>query len=276
MGRFVGDFGSGSPEARRSGGPADLAVSVLSLIASDDVSANASQLKAGLIDAVRAGARVVVAPECALVGYPSAVREGLAGIDWCALAEHEDALLMTAERLGVLFVFGSAGPISGGFGNVAVAGGVVAPVRYAKRFLTPIDERCFVPGQATATIDAFGWRFGLGICFDLRFPAHWAALAQAGADAFLVPSHMAGPDPDPGTKAVVIPALCIARAAELATPLVFANTAAPDRWADAAIHDVRGIAIVSGTGTLHATLRHRNAWDPWYAAIHRRAVNQGM
>ena len=262
MGRFVADDG-----------PADVNVAVLSLVAGADIAANAAQLKAGLIDASRAGAQVVVAPECALIGYPSAVREGLAGIDWCAVAEHEDALLLEAERLGVLFVFGSAGPISGGLGNIAVAGGVAAPVRYAKRFLTPTDTRCFTPGTTTVTVAAFGWRFGLGICFDLRFPAHWAALAEAGADAFLVPSHMAGPDPDPGTKAVVIPALCIARAAELATPVVFANTAAADRWTDAAIHDVRGIALASGTGVFSATLRHRNAWDPWYARIHQMAVD---
>jgi predicted amidohydrolase len=254
----------------------DLTVAVLSGIAGAEVRANAAALGAELVAAARAGAQVVVAPECALVGYPGAVRAGLAGIDWCAVAEHEDALLMTAERLGVLFVFGSAGPVGNGHGNLAVAGGVAAPVRYAKRFLTPLDAQHFVPGKAAATITAFGWCFGLGICFDLRFPAHWSALAAAGADAFLVPSHMAGADPDPGTKAVVIPALCTARAAELATPLVFANTAASDRWADAAIHDVRGIAITAGTGTLTVTLRHRDHWDPWYAAIHRRAVGAAV
>jgi hypothetical protein len=83
---------------------------------------------------------------------------------------------------------------------------------------------------------------------------------------------MAGPDPDPGNKRAVIPALCTARAAEYAAPLVFANTAAADRYCDAAIHDVRGLVVASGTGILHGTLRHRDAWDPWYAGIRARAL----
>ena len=250
----------------------DLAVAVLSLVAGNDISANARALRAGLEDAARGGARVVVAPECALTGYPSAARSDFCGVDWCAVAEHEDALLISAEKLGVLFVFGSAGPVAGGIGNQVVAGGVTAPVRYTKRFLTPTDTAHFVPGSSLVTVFAHGWRFGLGICFDLRFSSHWSALAAAGCDAFLVPSHMAGPDPDPGTKRAVIPALCTARAAEWATPLIFANTASDDRYCEAAIHDVRGLAVVSGTGTLTATLRHRDSWDPWYAGIRHRAL----
>ena len=264
--------GSGRPVVRSSGRPEALSVALISLVAGGDVAENARALRAGLEDAARGGARVVVAPECALVGYPSAVREDLTGVDWCAVAEHEDALLLAAERLGVLFVFGSAGAVAGGIGNLVVAGGAVATVRYAKRFLTPADAAHFVAGERVVTVDAFGWRFGLGICFDLRFSTHWATLAAAGCDAFLVPSHMAGPDPDPGTKRAVIPALGTARAAEWATPLIFANTAAADRYCDAAIHDVRGLVVASGTGILHGTLRHRDAWDPWYAGIRARAL----
>ncbi len=38
-----------------------------------------------------------------------------------------------------------------------------------------IDEKYhFAPGQAPATVDAFGTRFGCVICYDRTFPENWA------------------------------------------------------------------------------------------------------
>src|SRR5690606_24225140 len=35
----------------------------------------------------------------------------------------------------------------------------------------------------------FGWRCGLSICFDLRFPRHYASLRRQGAHVLLAPSN---------------------------------------------------------------------------------------
>ena len=44
-------------------------------------------------------------------------------------------------------------------------------------------------GREVVTFDAEGTRFGLSICYDMRFPELYLALRRAGAEAILVPSN---------------------------------------------------------------------------------------
>ena len=44
-------------------------------------------------------------------------------------------------------------------------------------------------GDALVNFDAGGIRFGLTICYDMRFPEQYLALRRAGAEAILVPSN---------------------------------------------------------------------------------------
>lgn len=44
-------------------------------------------------------------------------------------------------------------------------------------------------GDRVVTVDAEGWRLGLSICYDMRFPEMFLALRRAGAEAILVPSN---------------------------------------------------------------------------------------
>jgi predicted amidohydrolase len=253
--------------------PEPLPIELLPFTAGADPQANAGRVRAGIVAAASRGARVLLTPECCLPGYPSAARADLAGVDWCLIADLEDELMLTAERHGLLLVLGSAAPASDGCANDALLGGAVAPRRYRKQCLTPTDRRHFAPGTATVTVDHAGWRLGVAICYDLRFVDVFLRLAEAGADAFLVIAHMAGPDPDPGTKAALIPQLCATRAAELATPLAFCNTAADDRYCDSGVWDARGMRVAGkGDGALGATLVTREAFDPWYAGLRREAL----
>ena len=242
-----------------------LRVGCLSFTAGSDVVANAAEIHRGIIAAAGARVRVLLTPECALSGYPGAARADLHNLNSCALAEREEELLAAADRHGVALVLGTATPDgSGGWTNDAAA----LNGRYRKRCLTPGDGAHFRPGSQAVSIVVDGWRLGLAICYDLRFPDVWTELARADVDANLVLAHMAGQDPDPGTKAAVIPAFCAVRAAETATPLVFCNTAATDRWLDSGIWDGRGRCIASGTdGVLIAELTRRTLLAPWYGGV---------
>jgi len=44
------------------------------------------------------------------------------------------------------------------------------------------------PGDRLVLADMAGWPIGLSICYDLRFPEQYRALALAGAEAFMVPA----------------------------------------------------------------------------------------
>jgi predicted amidohydrolase len=69
------------------------------------------------------------------------------------------------------------------------AGGAIGAV-YAKQhlFVPGGEEGCFTPGPGPALFDCGGFRFGLAICYDLRFPEVFAAYRALGADGVLVPA----------------------------------------------------------------------------------------
>jgi len=55
------------------------------------------------------------------------------------------------------------------------------------------EARTLQPGHAPVTFelpsrDGHGWRIGLSVCYDLRFPELYRALVRAGAELLLVPS----------------------------------------------------------------------------------------
>ncbi len=244
---------------------------IFATTASADLAANAALIQAAIVKSAQGGARILLTPECVLCGYPGAARADLHGVDWCALHDAEDALSLTAERAGLVLLLGTIGRWRSGIANEVLACGAIAAQRYRKRCLTPADQAHFTAGDQALTIRVDDWTIGLGICFDLRFAPCWADLALAGADLFCVAAHMAGPDPDPGTKAAIIPALAQVRAAEWATPLIFANTSAVDRYCDSAAWDARGLRTTSlAEGLRLVDVDRRETLDPWYAALHQR------
>lgn len=255
----------------------DLAVGCWSFTATADSAANAGCIRRGIRAARGAGMRVLLTPECALIGYPGAARPDLADVDWCRLGDLEDTLLTEAAQAGITLVLGTAGPVGGGSPQGFANEAVTTAGRYRKRRLMPGDAAHFIAGDVPLVIDVDGWRCGLGICYDLRFAPVWHDLARAGADAFLVLGHMAGVDAEPGVKATVVPQFCAVRAGEWATPLVFCNTAAPDRWLGSGAWDARGIqthrADAPGEHLLTAAIRPRNAFPPWYAGIRAAALS---
>jgi deaminated glutathione amidase len=71
---------------------------------------------------------------------------------------------------------------------------------YRKMHLFDIDvpgeikdtESAYIkPGEQLRTVDMPGFRLGLSICFDLRFPELYRALAGAGAEVLVIPSLFA-------------------------------------------------------------------------------------
>lgn len=250
-----------------------LRVAVLAFAATAEVAANQQAIAAAIAQAA-GRADLLLTPECALCGYPPVT--GALDAGSCALAEAEEQLCALAARHRLGLVLGTAGPDGqGGAWNLAVVGGALTAQRLAKRALTPSDRAWFAPGPRRSLVVPVGsWRIALGICYEIRQARWWYEAAAAGADAAVVIAHQAGTDPDPGTKAAVLPALHATRAAELAMPVVLANTAAPDRWLDSAAWDARGVCAQQlGEGLLIVELAHRSRLAPWYEGLRRDALD---
>lgn len=167
-----------------------------------------------LAAAEAADVALLVMPELLLPGYNA---------DPPADFDTEGALAAVrgmVRRHRVALVFGIAETTAAGLRNAAVA---LAPdgselARYAKVQLYGARERrLFVPGERLVAFDWRGRRFGLLVCYDVEFPEHVRALAEAGCDTILVPT--ANMRPFVGVNLMLVPA----RAMENAVTIAYAN-----------------------------------------------------
>ena len=147
-----------------------------------------------------AGADYVLTPE--MTNIMESNRERL----FATIADEENdpvlaALRDAARRLGIYVHIGSlavkASPDKAANRSFLIdrAGDIVA--RYDKIHMFDVDladgdshreSRTYRPGELAVVADLPWGRLGLTICYDLRFPALYRALAEAGASFFSIPS----------------------------------------------------------------------------------------
>jgi predicted amidohydrolase len=159
-------------------------------------------------EAAAGGARLILTPEGTnFLNQDRAAREGRLTTD------DADAVVVgiraLATELGVWILIGSAIVRSGVEGDdraanrsllIDDAGRIVA--RYDKLHVYDVDlptgERwresaAILPGEAAVVADAPGGRLGLTVCYDVRFPQLYRALARAGAAMIAVPAAFTVP-----------------------------------------------------------------------------------
>ena len=171
-----------------------------------DPAANRADLVAAARDAAAGGAAMLFTPE--MSGLLDANRERARGH---VVAEDDDPTLAAvreaAARDGLWIHLGSLA-LRAGDGRFANRGFVIDPAgeirgRYDKIHLFDVDlpngERwresaAYRPGEAVTLVEGTPvGTLGLTICYDLRFPALFARLAEAGADTIAVPAAFTVP-----------------------------------------------------------------------------------
>ena len=179
---------------------APLSVAALQMVSASDVARNLATAQRLMAEAADAGVRLVALPEYfCLLGRNDRDKLGVAetlddGPIQAALAE-------AAQRLG-LWVIGGTLPLrTADPERVRNSLLVWNPqgqrvARYDKIHLFAFDNgrerydeaRVLEPGNAPVTIDVEGWRVGLSVCYDLRFPELYRALMAPPCDLIVVPS----------------------------------------------------------------------------------------
>lgn len=143
----------------------------------------------GLIhEAKEKGAELVLLPELFNVGYDFTVYKKME----YNYQETKDVLSDTAKNLNIHIVAGilelegercyNSLLIFDNFGKIIA--------RYCKVNLFPLsyEEEIFVPGEEKVTVDIKGIRFGVMICFDIRFPELSRQYLKDECDAMLIAS----------------------------------------------------------------------------------------
>jgi predicted amidohydrolase len=212
-----------------------------------DVEANLRKMRDFCGRAKGEGVDLIVFPEAADTGYSMPVIREQAK-PWTEGAV--PALQQTAKEFSLTIVSGVSERAGDRVYNSQVFidshGEIIASYRKTHLFVLPPNDEsaCYAPGDKFVSVPAAGFRFGLSICYDIRFPEVCRALAlDHGANVMLVSS--AWPTP----RAAHLRVLAIARAIENQSYLVLANRAGVDAGVTccglSAIIDPSGALIAS-------------------------------
>lgn len=191
-----------------------------------DVPANLDKIAAFSQRTKGERAELILFPEMADTGYAMpAVREKAQPWTQGAVPFLRDL----AQRLELAIVCGVSEREGGQIYNTQVAidahGLIVAKYRKAHLFSpAPIaEDKCFTAGSELVTWPQLDLRFGASICYDLRFPEVYRALAcERGANVFLLSSAW------PFPRVEHLRVLAAARAIENQSYLLLANRVGTD------------------------------------------------
>lgn len=167
-----------------------------------DIAHNLSHVLQQMEQAAEGGARLVHFSETALSGYAGVDIESIAALNWSELAEATERVCQRAAELKIWVLLGSTHRLSDGnkpHNSVYViddAGQVVE--RYDKRFCTGtlepepnLDLEHYSPGNHSTVFEVDGFRCGVLICYDYRFPELYRDLQQRGVQIVLQSFHNA-------------------------------------------------------------------------------------
>ena len=222
-------------------------VAVGQFASSVDKAANLEVIGRLAVQANRVGARVVVFPEGAMHTF-GALSDDLRPAAEPLDGPFVDSLLRLSYRLGIIVVAGVFETIPGDerIYNTALVidprDGVVAAHR--KRHLYDAfgekESDRFRPGaEDPPLLEIDGFKTGVVICYELRFPAYIQQIADHGADLLLVPAAwVAGP-----LKEEHWTVLCKARALENTMYLAAAAMSGVGYCARSMVVDPLGVTV---------------------------------
>lgn len=186
----------------------------------EDIQANLEQIRVSAQRGAEAGCRVVLFPEISDIGYSLTAIPKHKHASWPLV---HDTLGGVARKFDLCLVCGVCVTEGQTAFNSLVAWGPDGQIlsRYDKIHLFQNNEAdetlVFSPGHLIQGFTFEGFRFGLTVCYDLRFPELFRALALDGCQGLLVASAW------PQSRINVWETLCQARAMENQCYLVGAN-----------------------------------------------------
>jgi predicted amidohydrolase len=212
-----------------------------------DPATNLARARDFVADAARTGARVVVFPELFTLGFtmaPEPFAEVLPG-------PTSEALGALSREFG-LYILGSVveahepHPCNAAF-VTAPDGSLLAVYRKIHPFTYGEENRHYSGGTECPVFEIDGIPCGLQICYDLRFPEPFRALAAKGAEVVFVPANW------PLRRISAWSTLLAARAIENQMAVCGVNRVGRDPHLEypgrSAIHDAFGEVIAQGGAT---------------------------
>lgn len=246
----------------------------------NEINENLKYMEEGARAAAKEGVRILAFGECALTGYPENDAEHIRAISEYPVDEYVEKVSDISKKFGIFLLFGSVRKHSSGWTNCAFLAspdGTVAPV-YEKRALWGWDKDLFSqPSESNSSIGVFeveGMRFGVRICFEVRFPEYFRELYRVKPDAVFVLFNDRDEAINP-ERYGLITAHLRTRAVENIYPIVSVNTSLAFQCVPTAAFDEDGCIIaelpLNQPGLLTYTLENN---EPSFGALGRTYISE--
>lgn len=207
---------------------------------SGDMGYNFTKISGGIRQAAGVDVRLLVFHECALTGYPP-LEVSAGDIDFEAAEKYCVQVQALAVKYCMYIALGCAVRRGGRiFNSVRVfspAGGELPA--YDKRALWGWDRENFYEGSSNGIYEIDGFRIGIRICFEVRFPEYFRELYRREADLGIV-CFCDISETENGERYELIKAHMRTRAVENVMPVLAVNDAGPFQTAPTAFFDGDG------------------------------------
>ncbi len=200
-----------------------------------DINKNFEYMEKAIREAKDRRIELLVFPECAQTGYPPRDMEKSSLIDFDLTERFFEQLIKLSEETKVAIIFGTAFKKDDEIYNRAVFVSPEGSVEhYDKRALWGWDRDNFAPGNEKGIVEYKGFKIGIRICFEIRFPEYFRELYKENTDLNAVLFYDVS-DKEDTDRYELIKGNMRTRAAENVCTFISANSIRPYQTAPTAI-----------------------------------------
>ena len=211
-----------------------------------DIKRNTEIIRAAVDGAAGQGIELIIFPECALTGYPPRNMADSKAINIEEAAASLSYIREISERLGISVIIGTIA-YDNAYYNRAYIISPGQPLKcYDKRALYGWDEENFTPGKENGIFFIGGYKIGVRICFEVRFPEYFRELYKERTDLDIVMFNDVTDAESPDRYAMIRGHL-ITRAVENVTPIIAVNNVEPFQSAPTCFIDASGRVLAEAT-----------------------------
>lgn len=207
---------------------------------SGSIESNFSIVRKAILLASKMGMQLIVFPECALTGYPPRDIVSSSAVAWNTLNHTYDQLQAIVDSCGIHVIIGAMIEDKGQYYNCALH---FAPDQdkqvYYKRALWGWDAENFSERESKGIFDVHGWKTGVRICYEVRFPEYFRELYNENTDLNVILFYDVS-DVNDEERYSLIDAHIRTRAVENVAYTLSVNAIAPYQTAPTILYDRSG------------------------------------
>ena len=196
------------------------------------------------IKAAQEGVELLVFPECALTGYPPRDIENSAVVNFYELDYAYEQLQSLVDKNEIHIMIGTIIREDEKYHNSAIAFSHHKEKKfYHKRALWGWDRDNFTVEDGNGIFEIDGWKIGVRICFEVRFPEFFRELYNEHTDLNIIMFYDVA-DFDDKERYELIKAHIRTRAVENVTYTLSVDTICPYQTAPTALYDKSGYSLI--------------------------------